>query len=189
MDHIPNQKRFYLSDILFYALLVLIIVGALALSADQSERKSLFGYRIYNVLSSSMQEEIPKGSLVLVKQVQLTEIEVGNDITFFSDSTGKVITHRVIEIMENKEEQQVPGFRTQGVSNPEPDDWIVYGKNVIGRAVWHLPFAGFVLDYIANHLILTALILVMLVCLGSVLMTLIRKQDEENHEDEEDKNV
>ena len=53
------------------------------------------GYEIYNVVSGSMEPEIPVGSILYVKRAEPEEIIPGDVIAFRRD--GSVITHRVEE--------------------------------------------------------------------------------------------
>lgn len=70
----------------------------------------LFGYQPYMVVSASMQQSFPVGSLIFVRDALPEEIEVGDPITFVSGSL--TITHRVIAI---DNENRV--FTTKGDNN------------------------------------------------------------------------
>ena len=56
-----------------------------------------FGYTPFAVLSGSMEPEFPVGSMVFVRQVEPTDIAVGDNATFYR-SDGAVVTHQVYEI-------------------------------------------------------------------------------------------
>lgn len=92
-----------------YALnsLLALVAGCLAVLFLMPR---LFGYRPYVVVSASMQQSFPVGSLIYVRDAAPEEIAVGDPITFASGSI--VITHRVIAI---DSEQRV--FTTKGDSN------------------------------------------------------------------------
>ena len=55
----------------------------------------LMGYNIYEVVSGSMEPEIPVGSVIYVKAAEPETVEAGDIIAFVQN--GSVITHRVEE--------------------------------------------------------------------------------------------
>lgn len=72
------------------------------------------GYEIYNVVSGSMEPEIPVGSVIYVKAVSPETVEEGDIIAFTSGVS--VISHRVVS------NQTVEGkFTTKGDANAEND--------------------------------------------------------------------
>ena len=55
----------------------------------------LMGYEIYNVVSGSMEPEIPVGSVIYVKAAAPEEVREGDVIAFWSN--GSVVAHRVVK--------------------------------------------------------------------------------------------
>ena len=100
---------------------------------------SAFGYSVVNIVSGSMEDEIPKDSYILLKRALAEEVERGDVICFYSsDPTiyGMPNTHRVVEepiITENGIE-----FVTRGDANPENDKTTAKGENLIGIYVGRL---------------------------------------------------
>ena len=76
------------------ALGTLILVGVIAAFLPLTVPR-LMGYGIYEVVSGSMEPEIPVGSVVYVKAARPEEVEAGDVIAF--NKGGSVITHRVEE--------------------------------------------------------------------------------------------
>jgi len=126
------------SDALFYAAVLLILITVLT-SGSEGSPKSIFGFSYFTVVSRSMQDEIPMGSFILVKETDANKLKVGDDITFMRD--GKIVTHKIDEIDEDYADGE-RGFVTKGVNNANPDSEIVKAKDVIGRVVFSLPVAG-----------------------------------------------
>jgi signal peptidase len=157
------------ADVLFYTALLAVLV-IVPIFGVQSGR-NVFGYSFFTVLSSSMQREIPMGSLVIVKEITADEIKAGDDITFLRDK-DTIVTHRVQRIFENYEGSGARGFETQGLENPMPDEEIVYAANVMGKVVHHIDDLGDTLVWFRNHWILGAGMLAGLVVLYSSLKVL-----------------
>lgn len=89
------------------------------------------------VLTSSMEPEIPVGSLVIINPVPYDDINIGDDITFIRDSNLTLVTHRVIK--KDDETQQIT---TQGIANNSPDKPTSY-VNVVGKVELHIKYIGY----------------------------------------------
>lgn len=94
-----------------------------------------FGYQPYMVVSASMQQSFPVGSLIFVKDATPEEIQVGDPITFRSGTL--TITHRVVAI---DNENRV--FTTKGDSNNTSE--MTPFDNLKGKALnWCIPYMGY----------------------------------------------
>jgi len=133
-----SDKRKKISRyILFICILVFILDSVLSFSAGTKNKGGIFGFSVYEVLTESMQSEIPKGALILIKDVEPETIRVGDDITFMKDRDTR-ITHRVTRIIENYDGAGGLGFETKGTENPVPDEQIVDAGDVMGKVVWQI---------------------------------------------------
>ncbi len=135
------------SDLIFYGILISLVVAALTISGKSEAGPRMFGgYSALVVLTGSMEEVIPKGSLVVTKKVDPLELKVGDDITYMvSENTS--VTHRIIEIQEDYLGTGERAFRTQGVMNKEPDMNPVAAVNVVGKVIYHNKALGTVVNY------------------------------------------
>jgi len=111
---------------------------------------SCFGYSFFTVLSQSMQSEIPKGSLIVVKQIDPQSLRIGDNITFKRDRTTTV-THKIVVIHENYNDSGARGFVTMGIHNTVPDTEIVYADNIIGVVSLCIPVLGDVLAFVSEN--------------------------------------
>jgi signal peptidase I len=99
------------------------------------------GYRFFNVISNSMEREIPNGSFVIVKHTAPEMIRVGDNITY-KRKDGSTITHKVVDIIENCGGSSSKGFETKGTENNISDTFIVLEENVIGVVQAHFEGVG-----------------------------------------------
>lgn len=94
---------------------------------------SVFGYSVMNIISGSMEDEIPKDSYILIKKVSPEKIEKNDIICFYSTDPkiyGIPNTHRVVEepiITDSGIE-----FITKGDANPVNDTETAKGDRLIG---------------------------------------------------------
>jgi signal peptidase len=96
------------------------------------------------VYTGSMEPAIPVGSVVVIKPVELETLKIG-DIICFELSGSTSITHRIINITEE-------GFITKGDANEDPDQRIVKRENVIGKAIFTIPYLGYLVHFVRTPL-------------------------------------
>lgn len=118
--------------ILMFLLVVLMLVVVIMQRATNNNI-AIGGVRMFAVATGSMVPVYDVGDILISKEVEPQELEVGDDIVYMGQKgtfNGKVVTHRIISI-----EQQEDGkykIITQGVANntsdPEIDESQVYGK-------------------------------------------------------------
>ena len=116
---------------------IILVAGVILLVTPLTVPK-LFGYRIYGILTGSMEPEYPAGSIVYVREAAFEDIRVGDTIPFrMGSGTDLVGTHRVAGI--DTETQQ---FITKGDANRSEDVAPVSYSSVIGRVVFGIPLLG-----------------------------------------------
>lgn len=95
------------------------------------------------VKSGSMEPTILTGSLVVVKpQGSYAKNDI---VTFGEDSKNEIpTTHRIIDILGDFTSLS---YVTKGDANEEQDPAPVYDRDIIGKVVFSLPYAGYILDF------------------------------------------
>jgi signal peptidase len=120
-----------------------VLVGLVVLCAIFLMGSRLLGFRVFTVLSGSMEPVFSVGDLLYVKQVDPSAIQVGDPITFVMNEDLVVATHRVVSIDAEKQH-----FYTKGDANETADASPVHFKNVIGVAKFSIPLLGYVSNFI-----------------------------------------
>lgn len=106
------------------------------------------GHQVLIVRSGSMEPAIMTGSVVVVQPVPPSALDVGDVITFEpADGTGKVVTHRIVEIVE---EGASPTFRTKGDANNALDAFPVRYVNTGWRVIGSVPYAGYLFNALSR---------------------------------------
>lgn len=103
-----------------------------------------FGVTPFVVQSSSMEPEIPTGSVVFTNTND-KDVETGDIITYSlstGEDTGVFITHRVHDT--NAEKGLI---QTKGDANDNADGWLEK-EAVMGTVMFHIPEAGFLLEHL-----------------------------------------
>lgn len=121
----------------------LILVGVIAAFFPLTVPR-LMGYEIYEVVSGSMEPEIPVGSAIYVKAAEPETIVEGDVIVYSRD--GSAVTHRV------EENRYVEGeFITKGDANSEEDVEPVGYDSLIGKVERHIPALGIIMSLLAGN--------------------------------------
>ena len=174
-----EKKHGWIGDLIFYVLLFGMVIGALALKGiDNDAPKSIAGISIFSVLTGSMENEIPKGSLVVTKHLEPSELKIGDDITFMANETT-TITHRIVGIIDNYEQTGQRAFVTKGTMNKDKDKLPVPAVNVIGKVIYHNYTLGKIRDFISQNIIIILVMLVLIWALFYVLRSIFKKDTEE----------
>lgn len=128
-----------LCNLLGTLILLAVIAVCLPLALPR-----FMGYEAYEVVSGSMEPEIPVGSVVYVKYTEPEDIEEEDVIAFESNSS--VIVHRV------KQNKVVSGeFVTKGDANEAEDFRTVSYSDLIGRVEYHFPIVGRLMSVYATR--------------------------------------
>lgn len=130
-------------NILTSVIVVLAILLAVALVGVR-----LVGLEALIVLSGSMEPTYHTGSILYVRDVDCAKLKVNDVITFVVDDEGTLATHRIVEIVPDKEDSSVLRFRTKGDANDNRDGGLVHYKNVKGKPVFSIPKLGYFANYI-----------------------------------------
>ena len=126
------------------ALLVLVLALAGALVGVR-----LFGVAPYTVLSGSMEPTYPVGSLIYVREVDVSTLKVGDPITYVIEG-GTVVTHRIVGIIPDHGQDGSTGFKTKGDNNRIEDGEPVNAKNILGKPIFHIPILGYLAYFVQN---------------------------------------
>ena len=99
---------------------------------------NLGGFMMFRVVTGSMEPEIPTGALLIAREVPIETIQLGDIVCFrtqLSDIWGKIVTHRVVNIMENPVGSIL--LETKGDANLASDIFFVDQNNFVGKVVWY----------------------------------------------------
>ena len=116
---------------IFGTLILILVIGSLL----PITVPRFMGYEVYNVISGSMEPEIPVGSVVYVEPVDPSTLTEGDMIAFISG--GSVVIHRVVT--NHLVDQDLV---TKGDANEQEDLSAVPYPAVRGQVVRHYPVLG-----------------------------------------------
>ena len=87
---------------ILYVILIILIYNIILVGISYISRQDfngIFGYKAYNITTNSMEPNINKGDIILIKKPKKEEkIKIGDVISFKND--GQIITHRIVDISD-----------------------------------------------------------------------------------------
>lgn len=130
---------------IFTTLLVVAVVALAVLLVGMR----FAGFKVFTVLSGSMEPTYHTGSIIYVKEVDHTTLQAGDVITF-AISEDMVATHRIVGVVPDDEDPSVLRYRTKGDANDSEDGTLVHYKNIVGKPVFSIPYLGYIASYIQS---------------------------------------
>ncbi len=131
-----------------FAVCMMIFTVVSVTTVDRQDR-TLFGYRMFIVLSDSMKDTFAAGDLVVCRETDPETLAAGDVISFLSPdeaSAGEIVTHKIREVTEDAD--GAPAFRTYGTTTGENDETLVPFNYVLGKYRFRLPGAGRFLEFL-----------------------------------------
>ena len=123
--------------IIFFIVAIVVIFNLILLVQKiQNKPASIFGYKVFVVISGSMEPNIHVGDIVITKNVDEENIKIGDVITFNNDKY--TITHRVIDIIQDDE----IFYKTKGDHNSVADKDLIKYNNIEGDCKFRIEKIG-----------------------------------------------
>ena len=173
-------------------LLWIIVISLLAITLTQrisNNTKAVAGFRIFTVVTESMVPVYNVGDAILVEQMDIEKLHVGDDITYIGavDSfKDRIVTHRIISIekSENPENGKYV-IQTQGIANDEPDPKI-NETQIYGKVLYKIKIISKLNNIIGNLYSMYFIIIVPMALMIFFDFIIQRKQDDDDDESDEE---
>lgn len=181
-------KTIFNVAITVFVLLFLLIV---CLQRFSNNEITFLGYRMFSVASSSMAPDYNIGDVLIVKKTEPDKIKVGDSISYYGkvgSFAGKVITHQVIEIDKDVDNNLV--FHTKGISNLVEDP-LVYADQIYGVVVHRSKVLSFIYKTVnTKYGMFIFIVIPIFYIIGSEMLAFLLEKEEERrgikHDEEEE---
>ena len=146
MKKIKDNKVLKVVFGIIKALILVVLIAfilVVCLQRFSNNKVSFFDYRIFAVVTDSMEPKYNVGDVLLSKDVEPEEVKVGDAISYLGTKynfKGKIITHPVVSI--EKDENGKLLYHTKGINNLVEDP-VVHEDQLFGIIVhkfWLLTF-------------------------------------------------
>jgi signal peptidase len=154
-------------------VLITLLAGAFILP-------TAFGLERYVITGSSMDGSIDVGSVVFSEVVPVSDLRVGDVITYMpppDSGVDNLVTHRIVKIKGNV-------FRTKGDAVPQRDPWTFELTSASqARVKYTVPYVGHLLIALQDRAVRFGLIglpagLILLISLGQAV-NVVRRRDQD----------
>ena len=124
-----------LAVILLVALAALLVAARLPIPGN---------YKVFTVISGSMEPALRMGSMIV--SAPATDYQIGDIVTFGEISADKVpATHRIYDI---KLVDGATVYITKGDANKTPDGRELPESEIFGKVLFSIPYLGYVLSFL-----------------------------------------
>ena len=170
--------------IIFIIVLMLLIM--VILQRTSNNEVTIGGYRIFVVATGSMVPEYEVGDVLVSKEVDASELKVGDNIAYkgaVGGFSGKVITHKIKSIDKEGENYKII---TQGIANmgeaPELNQ-----TQILGKITYKIITLSWFEKIVSNNYAFYCIIFIPIALLIFKQFRYFIGNDEEDDENEEEK--
>lgn len=163
-----------------FAIIILIgFVIVVCLQRFSGNKISIFGYRMFTVISGSMKPKYDIGDVLISKKVEPSSIKVGDTITYEGkkqDFAGKIITHEVIKIEKDTNGEYI--FHAKGLANLVEDP-VLYENQIYGVVIYRSLILSIIYRIVATKIgfYLFIIIPLLYIIISEMLSTLLSREE------------
>ena len=173
-----NLVKGVLNTLLVIALACFVL--AVCLQRFTDNKMALLKYRLFTVVTGSMEPKYNIGDVLISKDVDPEAIEIGDTVSYLGaegNFNGKIVTHEVINIEKNETGELL--FHTKGIANLVQDP-IVNEKQLYGQLVYKANILSFVYKTISSKLgmLLCVILPLMVIIATEIIATLLESEEE-----------
>ncbi len=171
-----NSTSGLIKTILFFALVGLLLFYVLLEIFIPRQTINIVQVKPYIVITQSMEPVINVDDMVVIRNVDVDNLEEGDIITFYADinfdNEDEVITHYVHSIDENNSDETI--IRTRRYFEDESDiivdTWALTEEDIIGQYMFKIPKIGVPIRFLQSPFGIAALIVNAAVISGIVIL-------------------
>ncbi len=185
-EKIENNKFLNISYRVLKAIFTVFLIFALIVVLIQKffNNKAIMGYRVFSVASESMKEEYSIGDIIIIKEVDASELKVGDNVTYVGrkgNLSGLIITHKIMSVRKDNNDYY---YITKGTSNEIEDPEISY-QQIYGKVIYKtivFSYVGRLMSNVYSYYALFTLVGLY----ASYQVVKIKFEDEEDEDEEKE---
>ncbi len=170
---------------------VLLFLFVVCMQRFSGNKLSFFDYRLFTVVSNSMEPEFMVGDVLVAKETDPANIKVGDAVSYLGTQGSfkdKIITHEVTKITQDENGKYV--FNTKGIKYGVEDVYEVTEDQLYGVVVYKTIVLSFIYKIIMTPVGLFVLVVIpVLYIIVSELISAMLKKEEKRRNQLKDKNI
>lgn len=164
----PHKNKFLkILGKIVSAILWIVVILALAvlIMTVTSKRTSIFGYRMYLIMSGSMEPTIHVRDAIITKEIDTPQ--TGDVIAF--ENGGIITVHRIIQEYTEGDNKL---YQTKGDNNSGIDSGLVQKYQVKGKVICNMPLLGRTVLYLQSHVEILFLLIgvIIIIAIAKILI-------------------
>lgn len=184
---LKDKKYLKIGLTVLKAIIFVFMIGfiiCVCLQRFSNNKISIFNFRMFTVVTGSMEPKYKIGDVLIAKEVEPEDIKVGDTISYLGTRNSfkdKVITHQVvgIEKVDNK-----IYFRAKGLANMVEDP-IVSSDQLYGKVIYKSLIVSFIYKIVSTSIgfYLFIIIPVLIIISSEIITTLVNKEEKRRTEE------
>ena len=163
----------------FIILLVMCFVLVVCLQRFTNNKISFFNYRIFTVVTGSMEPKYMIGDILIAKETKPSEIKIGDAISYVAsrdEIKGNVVTHEVVNITKDEEGHYL--FHSKGLVNLIEDP-VVHEEQLYGVVVYKTKILSFIKKIVSTEIgmILFVIIPILYIIVSEMIAFLMENEE------------
>ena len=172
----------------FFITIFVLFVSMVCLQRFSNNRISIFNFRLFTVISGSMEPKYKIGDVLVAVETDPKDIKVGDAISYLGAKNSfkdKVITHEVVKIERDKQGKYY--FHAKGLANAIEDP-IVEESQLYGVVKYRVVTLSFIYKIVGTPLgFFIFVVLPIVYIIGSELISSLMEKEEERRNKLKDK--
>lgn len=158
---------------------IFAFVFVVCLQRFTGNKMSFFDYRLFTVVTGSMEPRYNVGDVLIAKEKKREDIKVGDTISYLGtigQFSGKVITHEVVNITKDENGKYL--FHTKGIANLVEDP-VVSEEQLYGVVIFKCVILSFIYKVIGTTAgMFVFVVLPILYIIGSEIISAMLEREE-----------
>lgn len=176
------KKIFNIIKGIINTIIVLIVISfvlMVCLQRFSNNRVSFLNYRMFTVITGSMEPKYNIGDVLIAKETKPSDIRVGDAISYLAEKgevKNNVVTHEVVNITKDENGKYL--FHSKGIANLIEDP-IVHEDQLYGVVVYKTRLLSLVRKIISTDtgMLLLVIIPVIYIVVSEMIAVLIEKEE------------
>jgi len=177
-----KEKKYYkVLKVVFETLAFIVLIGfvfSVFLQRFSNNKLSIFNYRMFTVISGSMEPKYKIGDVLIAKETDPKTIKVGDIVSYLGNSGSfkdKVVTHQVTKIEQVGDKLY---FRTKGLANLVEDP-PVSENQLYGKVIYKCAIISLVYKIVSTNIgfYLFIIIPVLVIISSEIIGTMLEKEE------------
>lgn len=176
------KKLFKVLKGIINTVVVVFVLGFVLIVCLQrfSDNKfSFMSYRLFTVVTGSMEPKYNVGDVLIAKEKDASEIKIGDAISYLGTKgniKGKVVTHEVVDITVDENGEYL--FHSKGIVNLVEDP-VVHESQLYGVVIYKSRILSFIYSVISTDIgmFLFIVVPILYIVISEVVGVLIEKEE------------